>query len=102
MHEFRLDYQTTNMAVLRKVPKRFQECAVSLGALPLAALGAVSISNPRTTASALQLTAATMLAPASASARLLALARPLDLAGVASIRLPYIGISGRPVVPFVL
>jgi hypothetical protein len=39
MHEFRLDYQTTNMDVLRKVPKRFQECAVSLGALPLAALG---------------------------------------------------------------
>ena len=64
--------------------------------------GAASISNPRTTASALQLTATTMLAPASASARLLAPARPLDLAGVASIRLPYIGISGRPVAPFVL
>jgi hypothetical protein len=28
MHEFRLDYQTMNMDVLRKVPKRFQECAV--------------------------------------------------------------------------
>jgi hypothetical protein len=28
MHEFRLGYQTMNMDVLRKVPKRFQECAV--------------------------------------------------------------------------
>jgi hypothetical protein len=42
-----------------------------------------------------------MLAPASASARLLAAASSLDLAGVASIRLPYIGAAGRPSVPFV-
>jgi hypothetical protein len=42
-----------------------------------------------------------MLAPSSASARLLAAASSLDLAGVASIRLPYIGATGRPAVPFV-
>ena len=32
MYGFRLDYQTTNMDVLRKVPKRFQECAVRCSA----------------------------------------------------------------------
>jgi hypothetical protein len=42
-----------------------------------------------------------MLAPSSASARLLAAASSLDLAGVASIRLPFIGATGRPAVPFV-
>ena len=39
-----------------------------------------------------------MLAPASASARLLAAASSLDLAGVATIKLPFIGASGRPAV----
>jgi hypothetical protein len=43
-----------------------------------------------------------MLAPASASARLLAMANALDLSGLQSIRLPYIGFAGRPPVPFVL
>jgi hypothetical protein len=43
-----------------------------------------------------------MLAPASASARLLAMATTLDLSCINSIRLPFIGISGRPPVPFVL
>lgn len=42
-----------------------------------------------------------MLAPSSASARLLAAATALDLSGVTSIRLPFIGASGRPPVPFV-
>jgi hypothetical protein len=42
-----------------------------------------------------------MLAPSSASARLLAAASSLDLAGVATIRLPFIGATGRPAVPFV-
>ena len=41
------------------------------------------------------------LAPAAASARLLALATSLDLSGLQSIRLPYIGLAGRPPVPFV-
>ncbi|WP_369725153.1 hypothetical protein AB8Z38_11570 [Bradyrhizobium sp. LLZ17] len=42
-----------------------------------------------------------MLAPSSASARLLELASSVDLAGVSSVAVPYIGASGRPVVPFV-
>ena len=41
-----------------------------------------------------------MLAPASASARLLAMATSLDLSGINSIRLPFIGFAGRPPVPF--
>jgi hypothetical protein len=41
------------------------------------------------------------LAPASASARLLSLATSLDLTGVGSIKLPFIGATGRPSVPFV-
>jgi hypothetical protein len=67
-------------------------------------LRAASSATSTATASALQLQTTTvlpMLAPASASARLLALATPLDLAGVASIRLPFIGQSGRPPVVFV-
>jgi hypothetical protein len=43
-----------------------------------------------------------MLAPASASARLLAMATSLDLSGINSIRLPFIGFAGRPPVPFVV
>ena len=61
-------------------------------------------SNPASTSTYPQLTSTTvlpMLAPASASARLLALARPLDLSGLGSIKLPYIGQSGRPVAPFI-
>lgn len=42
-----------------------------------------------------------MLAPSSASARLLGAASSVDLAGVSSVAVPYIGASGRPVVPFV-
>jgi hypothetical protein len=42
------------------------------------------------------------LAPASASARLLAMATSLDLSGLQSIRLPFIGFAGRPPVPFVV
>jgi hypothetical protein len=60
--------------------------------------------SPTSTASYPQLQATTvlpMLAPASASARLLAAARSLDLAGITSIKLPYIGASGRPAVVFV-
>jgi hypothetical protein len=60
--------------------------------------------SPTSTASYPQMQATAvlpMLAPASASARLLAAASSLDLGGVASIRLPFIGASGRPAVPFV-
>ena len=42
-----------------------------------------------------------MLAPASASGRLLAMATTLDLSGLMTIRLPFIGLAGRPPVPFV-
>ncbi|WP_141686843.1 hypothetical protein [Bradyrhizobium sp. LMTR 3] len=42
-----------------------------------------------------------MLAPSSASARLLGAASSVNLAGVSSVAVPYIGASGRPVVPFV-
>lgn len=42
-----------------------------------------------------------MLAPSSASARLLGAASSVDLAGVSSVAVPYIGASGRPVVPFI-
>ena len=42
-----------------------------------------------------------LLAPQAASARLLALATPVDLARATSVRVPYIGQSGRPVVPFI-
>ena len=42
-----------------------------------------------------------MLAPAAASSRLLALATTLDLSGLQSIRLPFIGLAGRPPTPFV-
>jgi hypothetical protein len=38
-----------------------------------------------------------MLAPAAASSRVLALATSLDLGGLASIKLPYIGLAGRAV-----
>jgi Phage capsid family len=41
------------------------------------------------------------LAPQSASSRLLALATPVDLTGITTIRVPYIGATGRPPVPFV-
>lgn len=61
-------------------------------------------SSPTSTASYPQMQATAvlpMLAPASASARLLAAAGALDLAGIASIRLPFIGAAGRPPVPFV-
>jgi hypothetical protein len=64
-------------------------------------------SNPATTtgnaALGLQTTRVLpMLAPASASARVLAMANALDLSGLQSIRLPFIGLAGRPPVPFVL
>ena len=68
-------------------------------------LRAASSGATTASAAALQLTSTTvlpMLAPASASARLLAMARPLDLAGLQAIRLPYIGLAGRPPVPFVV
>ena len=43
-----------------------------------------------------------MLAPAAASSRLLALATTLDLSGLQSIRLPFIGLAGRNIpTPFV-
>ena len=42
-----------------------------------------------------------LLAPQAASARLLALATPVDLAHANTVRVPYIGQNGRPVVPFV-
>jgi hypothetical protein len=42
-----------------------------------------------------------MLAPQSASARLLGLSTQLDMTGVVTISLPYIGKTGVPVVPFV-
>jgi hypothetical protein len=42
-----------------------------------------------------------MLSPASASARLLGLATSLDLSGVATVKVPFIGASGLPAVPFV-
>ena len=63
-------------------------------------------SSPITTAdtAALQLQSTRvlpMLAPASASGRLLGMATTLDLAGLQSIRLPFIGLAGRPPVPFV-
>jgi hypothetical protein len=63
-------------------------------------------SGAATTASgaALQLTSTTilpLLAPASASARVLALARSLDLSGLQAIKLPYIGVAGRPPAVFV-
>ena len=41
------------------------------------------------------------LAPQSASARLLALATTVNLAGVTTIRVPFIGAAGRPPLPFV-
>jgi hypothetical protein len=63
-------------------------------------------SSPASTAdaAALQLQSTRvlpMLAPASASGRLLGMATTLDLAGLQSIRLPFIGLAGRPPVPFV-
>jgi hypothetical protein len=61
-------------------------------------------SSPMTTAGYPQMQSTAvlpMLAPASASARLLAAASSLDLSGISSIRLPFIGASGRPSVPFV-
>ena len=42
-----------------------------------------------------------MLAPAAAAARLLSLATSLDLSGLQSIRLPFIGQAGRPPLVFV-
>ena len=69
-----------------------------------AILKAASSAITTTSASALQLTSTTvlpLLAPASASARLLAMARPLDLNGLHAIKLPYIGQSGRPPAVFV-
>jgi hypothetical protein len=74
---------------------------------PRAVLILKAASAPATTASAaaLQLTTTTvlpMLASASASARLLAMATSLDLSGLQSIRLPYIGLAGRQLpAPFV-
>ena len=64
-------------------------------------------SSPATTSSAsalgLQSTRVlAQLAPAAASARLLAMATTLDLSGLQSIRLPFIGFAGRPPPPFVL
>jgi hypothetical protein len=67
-------------------------------------LRAASSPTTTTTAAALGLQSTKilpMLAPASASARLLAMARTLDLTGLQSIRLPYIGLAGRPPVPFI-
>ena len=61
-------------------------------------------TSPTSTASYPQMQATAvlpMLAPSSASARLLAAASSLDLSGIASIKLPFIGASGRPAVPFV-
>jgi hypothetical protein len=64
-------------------------------------------SSPTTTTSAaalgLQSTRVLpMLAPAAASARLLAMATSLDLSGLQSIRLPFIGFAGRPPPAFIL
>src|SRR5262249_9214415 len=42
-----------------------------------------------------------MLSPSSASGRLLGLAASVDLAGIDSVLLPYVGATGRPAVPFV-
>ncbi|MBR0877766.1 hypothetical protein ACVMGC_007939 [Bradyrhizobium barranii subsp. barranii] len=42
-----------------------------------------------------------MLSPSAASARLLGLATPVDLAGVTSVGMPYIGAAGVPPVPFI-
>jgi hypothetical protein len=52
---------------------------------------------PQTTATKLL----PLLAPASASARLLAAATAVDMSGIATVSLPFIGKSGRPVAPFV-
>lgn len=67
-------------------------------------LKAASAPATTTSAAALQLQSTRilpMLAPAAASSRLLALATTLDLAGLGSIKLPYIGFAGRPPVPFI-
>ena len=76
---------------------------------PRADLILKAVSDPAATTSAstaaLQLTTTRvlpMLAPASASARLLALATTLDLSGLQAIKLPLIGQSGRPPVAFTL
>jgi hypothetical protein len=42
-----------------------------------------------------------LLAPSAASLRLLALANPLNLEGVSTIRIPFIGATGRPSAPFI-
>ncbi len=42
-----------------------------------------------------------MLSPASAAARLLALAHSIDMSGIHTVTLPYIGKSGRPVPLFI-
>ena len=67
-------------------------------------LRAASGAATTTGNAALQLTSTTilpMLAPAAASSRLLALATTLDLSGLNSIRLPFIGLAGRPPAVFV-
>jgi hypothetical protein len=42
-----------------------------------------------------------LLAPSSASARLLGLAASIDLTGISTVSLPYVGATGRPPVPFI-
>jgi HK97 family phage major capsid protein len=67
-------------------------------------LRAASSTATTASASALSLTSTTvlpMLAPAAASSRLLATATTLDLSGLQSIKLPFIGLAGMPPVPFV-
>jgi hypothetical protein len=42
-----------------------------------------------------------LLAPSSASARLMSLAASIDLTGISTVSLPYVGATGRPPVPFI-
>jgi hypothetical protein len=61
-------------------------------------------SNPTSTTSfpgVQSVTVLPMLAPAAASMRVLSLGHQLDLAGINTIRIPYIGATGRPQLVFV-
>jgi hypothetical protein len=69
-----------------------------------AALLVKSPVSPTKTSDYLQATVVrvlAMLAPLAASSRLLELATSIDLSGIHSIRIPFIGAAGRPGVPFV-
>ena len=60
--------------------------------------------SPTTSADLLMMTMTVLLptlAPQSASARLLGLSTQLDMTGVVTISLPYLGATGAPIVPFV-